>query len=271
MTTTVTATTAANNVGNEDVNGSDGGENSNGNGGDEDDNDDEDGNSNSNSGGSDDDGDDNGNGSSGDVDEDDSSIFAAHTSSQDSGLARSVGDRSLACASGSSFPECNDISHTRPKTCPRPWMVRCPPPYASLSPGTNNAGSSNERPHAADTEAAHGENEGTHGENSTEGTCDIQARSEVGMALYDPEGEEVHTSIQDPVEVARVTVDWDLSFLNIKATPITPFQNYSDVDQSAFAARRIRQDPASFNNAYVRVHTVFDRDSARRVTAYAYV
>ncbi|KAI0026898.1 hypothetical protein K488DRAFT_91696 [Vararia minispora EC-137] len=77
------------------------------------------------------------------------------------------------------------------------------------------------------------------------------------------------TSVQ--AKMARVTVDWDLGFLNIEAAPVTPFTSYSDVDQSAFAAGRIRQDPASFNNAYVRIRTVFDRDSARCMTAYAYV
>ncbi|KAI0027027.1 hypothetical protein K488DRAFT_91459 [Vararia minispora EC-137] len=54
-------------------------------------------------------------------------------------------------------------------------------------------------------------------------------------------------------EVARIIIDWDLGFLNLKAVPINPFIDFSNVDQFAFATGHIRQDPISFNNAYVCV------------------
>ncbi|KAI0027827.1 hypothetical protein K488DRAFT_90416 [Vararia minispora EC-137] len=102
----------------------------------------------------------------------------------------------------------------------------------------------------------------------------IKSASVCSLALSLPSTEYSIEAVPHWIEIldlARVTVDWDLGFLNIEATPVTPFASYSDVNQSAFAARRICQDPVSFNNVYIRVRTIFDRDSARHVTAYAYV
>ncbi|KAI0026778.1 hypothetical protein K488DRAFT_91880 [Vararia minispora EC-137] len=53
--------------------------------------------------------------------------------------------------------------------------------------------------------------------------------------------------------VACVTVDWDLGFLNIEAAPITLFTNYSDVDQSVFAAKTHRTGTPNTNLSYSSV------------------